>query len=102
MKEYLVDKGVTVKKIIIQNLWDIPVEFEKTSETKYLSKLSFAGSDKKFGISEKLKSSDIKVEIYDNRHDNKLILNNIHYSDYVDKIYFLLSIDEGDIGFDVK
>ena len=98
MKEYLVDKGVTVKKIIIQNLWDIPVEFEKTSETKYLSKLSFAGSDKKFGISEKLKSSDIKVEIYDNRPDNKVIPNNIHYSGYVDEISLLSRLHEGGFG----
>ncbi|MBE7387675.1 nucleotide sugar synthetase [Ligilactobacillus salivarius] len=98
MKEYLVDKGVTVKKIIIQNLWDIPVEFEKSSETKYLSKISFAGSDKKFGISEKLKSSDIKVEIYDNRPDSKEIPDNIHYSGYVDEISLLSRLHEGGFG----
>ena len=98
MKEYLVDKGVTVKKIIIQNLWDIPVEFEKSSETKYLSKISFAGSDKKFGISEKLKSSDIKVEIYDNRPDSKEIPDNIHYSVYVDEISLLSRLHEGGFG----
>lgn len=98
MKEYLVDKGVTVKKIIIQNLWDIPVEFEKSSETKYFSKISFAGSDKKFRISEKLKSSDIKVEIYDNRPDSKEIPDNIHYSGYVDEISLLSRLHEGGFG----
>lgn len=98
MKEYLINKGVTVKKFIIQNLWNIPVDFEKTSETKYLSKISFAGSGKKFEIEEVLKSSDIKVEIYDDKPDDRVISDNIYYHGYVDEEKLLSKLHEGGFG----
>ncbi len=46
----------------------------------------------------KLKSSDIKVEIYDNRPDSKEIPDNIHYSGYVDEISLLSRLHEGGFG----
>ena len=98
MKDYLISKGVTVEKFVIQNLWDIPVDFISNSETKYLPRINFAGSDEKFGITENINSSDIELEIYDHKPEDKLIPDNIHYHGYVDEVKLLSELHEGGFG----
>ena len=98
MKKYLISKGVTVKKFVIQNLWDIPVDFISNSETKYLPRINFAGSDEKFGITENINSSDIELEIYDHKPEDKLIPDNVHYHGYVDEVKLLSELHEGGFG----
>ena len=77
MKEYLIEQGVTVKKFVIQNLWDIPVDFAINGQTRYMPRITFVGRDQKFGIVNKLKSSDIELEIYDHKPEDKFISDNI-------------------------
>ena len=98
MKEYLIEQGVTVKKFVIQNLWDIPVDFEINRQTRYLPRINFAGRDQKFGIVNKLKSSDIEVEIYDNKPDGISTSSNVHYHGYVDETKLLTELHEGGFG----
>lgn len=98
MKDYLISKGVTVEKFVIQNLWDIPVDFISNSETKYLPRINFAGSDEKFGITENINSSDIELEIYDHKPEDKLIPDNVHYHGYVDEVKLLSELHEGGFG----
>ena len=98
MKDYLISKGVTVEKFVIQNLWDIPVDFMSNFEPKYLPRISFAGSDEKFGITENINSSDIELEIYDHKPEDKLIPDNIHYHGYVDEVKLLSELHEGGFG----
>ncbi|MCO7135735.1 nucleotide sugar synthetase [Ligilactobacillus salivarius] len=98
MKKYLISKGVTVKKFVIQNLWDIPVDFISNSETKYMSRINFAGSNEKFKIVEKLQSSDIDLEIYDHKPEDKIIPENIHYHGYVNETKLLAELHEGGFG----
>lgn len=98
MKNYLISKGVTVKKFVIQNLWDIPVDFISNSETKYLPRINFAGSDEKFGITENINSNDIELEIYDHKPEDKLIPDNVHYHGYVDEVKLLSELHEGGFG----
>ncbi|MDN4848863.1 nucleotide sugar synthetase [Ligilactobacillus salivarius] len=98
MKNYLISKGVTVKKFVIQNLWDIPVDFISNSEPKYLSRINFAGSNEKFRIAEKINLSDIELEIYDHKPEDKSIPDNIHYHGYVDEIKLLSELHEGGFG----
>ena len=98
MKDYLISKGVTVEKFVIQNLWDIPVDFISNSETKYLPRINFAGSDEKFGISENINSNDIELEIYDHKPEDKLIPDNVHYHGYVDEVKLLSELHEGGFG----
>lgn len=98
MKEYLIEQGVTVKKFVIQNLWDIPVDFEINRQTRYLPRINFAGRDQKFGIVNKLKSSDIEVEIYDNKPDGISTPSNVHYHGYVDETKLLTELHEGGFG----
>lgn len=98
MKDYLISKGVTVEKFVIQNLWDIPVDFISNSETKYLPRINFAGSDEKFGITENINSNDIELEIYDHKPEDKLIPDNIHYHGYVDEVKLLSELHEGGFG----
>lgn len=98
MKDYLISKGVTVEKFVIQNLWDIPVDFISNSETKYLPRINFAGSDEKFGITENINSNDIELEIYDHKPEDKLIPDNVHYHGYVDEVKLLSELHEGGFG----
>ena len=98
MKDYLISKGVTVEKFVIQNLWDIPVNFISNSETKYLPRINFAGSDEKFGITENINSNDIELEIYDHKPEDKLIPDNVHYHGYVDEVKLLSELHEGGFG----
>ena len=98
MKNYLISKGVTVEKFVIQNLWDIPVDFISNSETKYLPRINFAGSDEKFGITENINSNDIELEIYDHKPEDKLIPDNVHYHGYVDEVKLLSELHEGGFG----
>lgn len=98
MKNYLISKGVTVKKFVIQNLWDIPVDFISNSESKYLPRINFAGSNEKFRIAEKINLSDIELEIYDHKPEDKSIPDNIHYHGYVDEIKLLSELHEGGFG----
>ena len=98
MKNYLISKGVTVKKFVIQNLWDIPVDFISNSEPKYLPRINFAGSNEKFRIAEKINLSDIELEIYDHKPEDKSIPDNIHYHGYVDEIKLLSELHEGGFG----
>lgn len=98
MKKYLISKGVTVKKFVIQNLWDIPVDFISNSETKYMPRINFAGSNEKFKIVEKLQSSDIDLEIYDHKPEDKIIPENIHYHGYVNETKLLAELHEGGFG----
>lgn len=98
MKDYLISKGVTVEKFVIQNLWDIPVDFMSNFEPKYLPRINFAGSDEKFGITENINSSDIELEIYDHKPEDKLIPDNVHYHGYVDEVKLLSELHEGGFG----
>ena len=98
MKEYLIEQGVTVKKFVIQNLWDIPVDFAINGQTRYMPRITFVGRDQKFGIVNKLKSSDIELEIYDHKPENKFVSDNIHYHGYVDEIKLLSELHEGGFG----
>lgn len=98
MKKYLISKGVTVKKFVIQNLWDIPVDFISNSETKYIPRINFAGSDEKFRITENINSSDIELEIYDHKPEDKLIPDNVHYHGYVDEVKLLSELHKGGFG----
>lgn len=98
MKNYLISKGVTVKKFVIQNLWDIPVDFISNSEPEYLPRINFAGSNEKFRIAEKINLSDIELEIYDHKPEDKSIPDNIHYHGYVDEIKLLSELHEGGFG----
>ena len=98
MKDYLISKGVTVEKFVIQNLWDIPVDFISNSETKYLPRINFAGSDEKFGITENINSNDIELEIYDHKPEDKLIPDNVHYHGYVYEVKLLSELHEGGFG----
>ena len=98
MKDYLISKGVTVEKFVIQNLWDIPVDFMSNFEPKYLPRINFAGSDEKFGITENINSNDIELEIYDHKPEDKLIPDNVHYHGYVDEVKLLSELHEGGFG----
>lgn len=98
MKEHLINEGVTVKKFVIQNIWDVPIDFISNSEPKYLPRINFAGSGEKFGITEKLKSSDIELEIYENKPAGIDVPSTVHYHGYVTERQLLTELHEGGFG----
>lgn len=98
MKEHSINEGVTVKKFVIQNIWDVPIDFISNSEPKYLPRINFAGSGEKFGITEKLKSSDIELEIYENKPAGIDVPSTVHYHGYVTERELLTELHEGGFG----
>ncbi|MSE04381.1 nucleotide sugar synthetase (plasmid) [Lactobacillus salivarius] len=98
MKEYLIKQGVTVEKFVIQNLWDIPVDFATNGQIRYLPRINFAGSAQKFGIADKLKSSEVELKIYDNKPDEVNEPSNVHYRGHVDETRLLTELHEGGFG----
>lgn len=44
MAEYLQAKGLTVKKIVIQRMWDAPVDIDLTKMPKFRKKMNFAAN----------------------------------------------------------
>lgn len=72
MADFLRSEGLTVKKVVIQRIWDFPVTFDQTVRPKFGRVINFAGSiskTKKFVFIKEWNSETVELRITGKKED---------------------------------
>ncbi|WP_286081831.1 sugar transferase [Parablautia intestinalis] len=95
MLNFLCQKGLTVEKVLIQSMWDLPFE-EELKTPEFQRRIFFSGNPKRFGFVSSW-HYDVPLHLY-TYEDYKVEGQNIHYGGWKNTTELLLEYSSGGFG----